>query len=164
MSLDSLGLTEFEERVYRALLREGETVADGGQDAVEAALTRLAELELVRLDDCGRATAVEPEVGITRLIRRRLQEANAEVRRISSAWETLHSLSAEVRQADTQYSMEKIEGAERVDERIWALAQDAEEALSMHHKQRKVRTGHMPRFIDRLGKGCSGAPSFPGST
>ncbi|MBP2326823.1 DNA-binding NarL/FixJ family response regulator [Kibdelosporangium banguiense] len=159
MSLDSLGLTEFEELVYRAMLRQEEPAGD--RYAVRAAVDRLTDLELIRAEADGRFSAVPAEVGITRLIRRRMQETNAELRRISGAWETVHALAAEGRQPGGHDDFERIEGAKQVDERVWALALDAREVLTIHHKERKVQTNRLPRYVERLGDGVQWRTILP---
>jgi DNA-binding CsgD family transcriptional regulator len=159
MSLDSLGLTDFEELVYRAMLRHEEP--SGDRRAVQAAIERLTDLELVRVAADGRLTAVAAEVGVTRLIRRRMQETNAELRRISGAWETVHALAAEGRQPGGYDDFERIEGAKQVDERVWELALDAREVLTIHHKERKVQTNRLPRYVERLGDGVEWRTILP---
>lgn len=149
MSLSSLGLTELEETVYRALLRGG----DVDPDASEAAVARLAELELVHLDEEGRAVAVDPDIGISRLIRRRLLQTNAEQRRISAAWETLHELTAEGRTSDSVVSVEKIDGLDAVNERLWSMALDAREVLAVRPSRRRISTDMMPAYLQRLAEG-----------
>jgi hypothetical protein len=71
VSLSGVGLSMLEEEVYRALLRGEMRTVDGESAAVRAAMVRLAELELVRFGGDGRPVVVGPEIGITRLIRRR---------------------------------------------------------------------------------------------
>ncbi|WP_214416180.1 helix-turn-helix transcriptional regulator [Sphaerisporangium fuscum] len=152
MSLSSLGLTALDETVYRALLSGGEATA-GDPDSVRAALERLVALELVQFDADGRPVAVEPEIGISRLIRRRLLETSAEQRRIAAAWETLHMLNARRREPDRVVVIERIDGADQVDERIWSLARDAQEVLTVHSDQRRPRTDMLPTYLQRLGEG-----------
>lgn len=152
MSLSSLGLTALDETVYHALLRGGEPTA-GDQDMARSALKRLVALELVRLDPDGRPVAVEPEIGISRLIRRRLLETSAEQRRISAAWETLHTLSAQSRGSGRTVTIERIDGVDRINERIWSLALDAREALTVHSDRRRPRTTMLPAYLQRLGEG-----------
>ncbi|RVX40730.1 hypothetical protein EDD27_3151 [Nonomuraea polychroma] len=159
MSLRSVGLTEYEEHTYRALLKDPSREISGEPDAVHAALTRLVELELVRRDGDGRMVAVDPDVGIPRLIRRRMREANAELRRISSAWETLHTLTEGRGAAADQ--IERID--EGVGERIWCLAQDAREVLAVHLHQRRlqVHVGMLPQYLKRLGEGVEWRTIIP---
>jgi hypothetical protein len=95
------------------------------------------DLELVRTTGDGRPIAVAAEVGVTRLIRRRMQETNAQLRRISGAWETVHALAAEGRQPG---DFEQIEGAQQVDERVWELALDAGE-VSRSYRSCRTPTG-----------------------
>ncbi|MFC6538112.1 hypothetical protein ACFQES_15200 [Nonomuraea salmonea] len=141
MSLSSLGLTDFEECVYRDLLSGHETTSDG----VPAALQRLAALGLVRFDAAGHPVAVEPEIGVSRLIRRRLLETHAQQRRISAAWEAVHLLSARQRGRGRTVTIEQIDGADRVAERIRSLALDAQEVLAMHRSVDLPRPGETTR-------------------
>lgn len=150
MSLSSLGLTGFEERVYRVLLRGGDPEAVGGPDDVRAAVTRLVELGLARTEG-DEVRPVAAEVGVARLIRRRMREANAELRRISQAWEVVPALATEQRGAYD--AVERIESPEQVEQRIWSLALDAHEVMAVHHLQRQVHTTALPRYLRRLGEG-----------
>lgn len=157
MNLASLGLSELDESVYRALLRKAEV---GGE---QQAITRLVELELAHLDEDGRAVAADPEIAVPRLIKRRLRETNAEMHQISGAWEVVPALSAERASATatSHDSFERIEGAARVNDRIWSLSQDATEVLAVHHKQRQIRMDHLPRFVERLAQGVQWRTILP---
>ncbi|TYB53469.1 helix-turn-helix transcriptional regulator [Nonomuraea sp. PA05] len=153
MSLSSLGLTDFEEIVYHDLLCGRETTACD-PDGLRAALQRLSALGLIRFDPAGRPVAVEPEIGISRLIRRRLLETNAEQRRISAAWEAVHLLSAQQRGPDRTVAVEQIDGADRINERIWSLALDAQEVLAMQPERYQPCLGRLPVHLQRLGEGA----------
>lgn len=152
MSLSSLGLTALDETVYRALLRGGEATA-GGPDLVGAALERLVALELVRLDPDGRPVAVDPEIGISRLIRRRLLETSAEQRRIADAWKTLIMLSTQHGGPDRTVTIERIDGIDQISERIWSLALDAQEVLAVQSDRWRPRPDMLPAYLHRLGEG-----------
>ncbi|TMR93588.1 hypothetical protein [Nonomuraea basaltis] len=117
MSLSSIGLTEFEGYTCRPLLNDPDGEVHGDPDVVEVALARLMQLELIHRDEDGRVVTVDPEVGIARLIRRRFSEANAELRRISRAWEALHTLT-DGGGAGSADGVERIDGGGRVNERI----------------------------------------------
>ncbi|HUR06569.1 MAG TPA: LuxR C-terminal-related transcriptional regulator [Nonomuraea sp.] len=151
MSLSSLGLTALDETVYRALLSGGDATACG-PDLAGAALERLVALELVRLDPDGRPVAVDPEIGISRLIRRRLLETSAEQRRIADVWKTLILLSAQRRGPDRTVTIERIDGIDQVNERIWSLALDAREVLTVQ-SDRCPRPDMLPANLHRLGEG-----------
>jgi DNA-binding CsgD family transcriptional regulator len=152
MSLSSLGLTAFDEAVYRDLLH-GCQEAAGDPDALRTALERLAALDLIQFDPAGRPFAVEPEIGISRLIRRRLLETSAEQRRISAAWEALHLLSAERRGPERTVTIERIDGADRINGRIWSLALDAHEVLSVQSERQRPHPGRLPAYLQRLREG-----------
>lgn len=149
MTLTGLGLTALDEIVYRGLLRGGDAMP-GDPAAVRAALDRLIALELVQRDAGGRPLAVEPEIGISRLIRRRMLETSAEQRRISAAWETLHTLSTQARGPDSTVTIERIDGIDQINERIWSLALDAREVLTVHPDRRRPRADMLPAYVQRL--------------
>ncbi|MEW9555144.1 LuxR C-terminal-related transcriptional regulator [Nonomuraea sp. NPDC050783] len=153
MSLSSLGLTAIDENVYRDLLSGRETTA-GDPDGLRATLQRLAALGLIRFDPAGRPVAVEPEIGISRLIRRRLLETNAEQRRISAAWEVVYLLSAQQRGPDRTVTIEQINGADRINERIWSLALDAQEVLAMQPERHHPGSDRLSVHLQRLGEGA----------
>ncbi|MFG1689686.1 LuxR C-terminal-related transcriptional regulator [Nonomuraea sp. NPDC049269] len=151
MSLSSLGLTALDETVYRALLCGDEASPD--LVGTSAALERLVALELVRLEPDGRPVAVDPEIGIDRLIRRRLLETSAEQRRIADAWKALHLLSAQRHGPDRTVTIERIDGIDQIDERIWSLALDAREVLTVQSDRRRPRPDMLPAYLHRLGEG-----------
>ncbi|MEV0390585.1 LuxR C-terminal-related transcriptional regulator [Nonomuraea sp. NPDC050643] len=154
MSFNSLGLTALDETVYRDLLRGCETTA-GDPDRLRAAMERLAALDLVQLDPDGRPVAVEPEIGISRLIRRRLLETCAEQRRISAAWETLHLLSTQHCEPDHTVTIERIDGSDRISERIWSLTLDAREVLAVQSERPRPRPNpeRLSAYLQRLSEG-----------
>jgi DNA-binding CsgD family transcriptional regulator len=156
MSLGSLGITEFEESVYRALLCDPQVTIDSDQNAVRAAIARLAELELVHMDEGGPVVAVDPEAGISRLIRQRLLEVNVELGRISGVWQTLPGLTADFRNAaEVNETVERIDDAAQVGKRIWSIAQDAVEVLAVHPHVGLTasKTAMLPHYLQRLGEG-----------
>lgn len=152
MSLSSLGLTALDEAVYRALLR-GDGAPAGDPGATRESLARLVHLELVRMDADGRAVAIEPGHAISRLIRRRLLETSAEQRRISTAWETLHLLTAEGHSGDASLGVRRIDGVEQVNEQLRSMAADACEAMTIHSVRREVVPQRLPSFLKRLAEG-----------
>lgn len=150
MSLASLGLSVVEEHLYRSLLREPD--ADIAAD-LEPVIARLAALELVHRDDAGRVTAVDPEVAVARLIRGKEREANAELRRITAAWNDLPSLIAERSEGSRVESVERIDDRKVVDQRLWALASDAHEVLTIHTNRLHNRAEPAAQFLQRLAEG-----------
>ncbi|MGW7481548.1 helix-turn-helix transcriptional regulator [Nonomuraea muscovyensis] len=152
MSLSSLGLTALDETVYRALLR-GDGAPPGDPGATRASMARLTQLELVRLDADGKAVAIEPGLAISRLIRRRLLETSAEQRRISAAWETLHMLTAEDQSTGSALGVERIDGVEQVNERLWSMAADAYEVMTIQSVRRRAVPEMLPTYLKRLTEG-----------
>lgn len=82
--LRAVGVDEFDERVYRALLRSpGATpddlmsIVDAPVDVVGSALSRLAGLGLVRKAGAGRHTPNDPEPALAALVHRREAELQA---------------------------------------------------------------------------------------
>ncbi|GGJ40726.1 winged helix-turn-helix transcriptional regulator [Streptomyces brasiliensis] len=94
--LDALGISDFDERIYRALLAHGEMTA---QEAAEQAavspggarraLARLAELGLVRRTSRARYQPARPEEALTALLTRRRLEAESAFDKVRSAVEDL---------------------------------------------------------------------------
>ncbi|MGP3919277.1 hypothetical protein [Nonomuraea sp. 10N515B] len=96
MNLAGLGLTDYEEHVYRMLLREP-AVPIPGDSVMAATLARLTGLGLLRRTPPGDIVVVDPQSAVSRLITRRLNETNAEMARITSAWAALPSLTGDAR-------------------------------------------------------------------
>ncbi|MEU4546438.1 hypothetical protein [Nonomuraea dietziae] len=150
MNLAELGLTEPEERLYRTLLRDPATPI--GEDQVAAA-GRLAELGLIIRCPGGRASVVDVETAVSGLIRQRISQANAELRRVATMWESLASLRAESSSDTPVEAIERIEDSWQVEQRIWSLALDAREALSMHPSRQVASAEPPPRVMSRLQEG-----------
>lgn len=82
--LRAVGVTEFDEHVYRALLRwpdatpaDLESIVDAERDGIDAALSRLAGLGLVRPADGGRYQPNDPEPALAALVHRHEAELHA---------------------------------------------------------------------------------------
>jgi sugar-specific transcriptional regulator TrmB/DNA-binding CsgD family transcriptional regulator len=148
--MGDLGLTDLETDVYRSLLRESDSDLGEERGAVVAAVARLAELELVELDPDGRPVAIDPDVAVPSLIRRRMRETTSELGRIASAWATLTRLREDRSGVEQTESVERIDTASEVDERIWSLARDAYEILAIHPYTTHIRRTSIPRYLDRL--------------
>ncbi|GAA3898232.1 helix-turn-helix domain-containing protein [Streptomyces sp. NPDC003737] len=94
--LGALGISDFDERIYRALLAHGEMTA---QETAERAavspggarrtLARLAELGLVRGTTRARYQPVRPEEALTALLNRRRLEAESAFDKVRTAVEDL---------------------------------------------------------------------------
>src|SRR4051795_6753886 len=92
MDVSVIGISTEAVEIYRYFLRNrGEGVGSAREalsldpDAAEAAVETLARLALLDIGDRHRVTATEPRIGIERLIEQRLNELNAEIRRVLAA-------------------------------------------------------------------------------
>lgn len=112
-TLRDLGLSEYESRVYRALLRSGPTTAKELSRASDVPMGRiydvLADLEsseLVRSQQASRPkkyAAVEPETALSRLLAERRREAEAELAQYEEAVEELTGRLLESEPPDGQF-------------------------------------------------------------
>ncbi|MEU7525077.1 hypothetical protein AB0A74_05035 [Saccharothrix sp. NPDC042600] len=128
MNLTSLGLTADQERVYRHLLRSpGRAPTDLDGLDVPAVLAELHELEVVDATH----TPVPPAVAVDRLIRRRVEETSRELHNLSSAWVVVRDLVEEQTRGRPVELVERIEGADTVNNRVWQLASTCTETMNM---------------------------------
>ncbi|WP_204057477.1 hypothetical protein [Microbispora corallina] len=114
--------------IYRYFLRHrGEGVGEARQaldmdpDTVEAAIEDLERLSLLDLGDRHKVVATEPRIGIERLVERRLNELNAEIRRVLAARDAIAVLMEDQQQGERAASVldiERVEGLERVRQRL----------------------------------------------
>lgn len=113
VSLGDVGLTEYEARVYRALLRTGPTTAKQVSTASGVPMGRiydvLDDLEgagLVRSQHAGRPAQfapVEPRTALNRLLADRRRELDAELERYESTVEELAARLEQPRSADEPF-------------------------------------------------------------
>lgn len=90
-------------------------------DTVEAAVEQLGRLSLLDLSDRHKVVATEPRIGIERLIERRLNELNAEIRRVLAARDAIAVFMEDQQQGEKSGSsldIERVEGLERVRQRL----------------------------------------------
>ncbi|MFI9811643.1 helix-turn-helix domain-containing protein [Saccharothrix variisporea] len=133
LNLTSLGLTVDQERVYRHLLRSpGEVPADLSGVDVRAVLDQLRDLEVV--DDLHHPAP--PAVVVDRLIRRRVEQTSRELHRLSSAWVMVRDLVEEQLRGRPVELVERIEGGDSVNRRVWHLASTATETMNMKTRPR----------------------------
>ncbi|GIH60070.1 MULTISPECIES: DUF6879 family protein [Microbispora] len=128
MDISVIGVSPEGVEIYRYFLRHrGEGVGDARKalgldpDTVEAAVEELERLSLLDLRDRHRVVATEPRVGIERLIEQRLNELNAEIRRVLAARDAIAVFMEDQQQGErtaTALDIERVEGLERVRERL----------------------------------------------
>jgi len=125
-NLRDLGLSEYEARAYRSLLRTGPTTAKELSQTSEVPMGRIYDVlngleqhRLVRSQVAGRPkkyVAVEPEVALDRLLAVKKQELNAQAKQYESVVETL---------------VDEIDASEPVDEEFWTAAVGPDETLEL---------------------------------
>ncbi|MEO3813658.1 DUF6879 family protein [Sphaerisporangium sp. B11E5] len=128
MDVSVIGVTAEAVEVYRYFLRHrGEGVGSVRQalgldpDSIEAAVESLGRLSLLDLTDRHKVVATEPAIGIERLIERRLNELNAEIRRVLSARDAIATLVEDQKHGEAAVSVldiERVEGLDRVRQRL----------------------------------------------
>lgn len=115
-TLGDLGLSEYEARVYRSLLRTGPTTAKELSHASDVPMGRIYDIlnnltatDMVRSQNAGRPkkyAPVRPETALDRLLEDRREELDAELRQYESAVEEL---------------TDQLDAADR-DEQFWTVA------------------------------------------
>ncbi|GII76275.1 transcriptional regulator [Sphaerisporangium rufum] len=128
MDISVIGVSAEAEQIYRHFLRNrGDGIGSARQaldldpDTIEAAVETLGRLALLDIDDRHRIVAVEPRIGIERLIEQRLAELNAEIRRVLAARDSISSFIEDQRQGEssaTALGIERVEGLEQVRQRL----------------------------------------------
>ncbi|MFD9948506.1 LuxR C-terminal-related transcriptional regulator [Nonomuraea sp. NPDC059023] len=142
MDLTVIGITAPAEQVYRYFLRHrGESISSVPDalsmdfEAVEEAVETLGRLSMLDLTDRYRITATQPRVAIERLVERRLEELNAETRRVFAAREAIVSFQQDTHTGDHTRALdiERVEDGSRVRQRLDDLAFLChEETLCLH--------------------------------
>lgn len=132
MDLTVIGVTPQAEEVYRYFLRHrGESVGSVPEalgmdpDTVEAAIETLDRLAMLDLTDRHRVIATEPRIAIERLVEQRLEELNAEIRRVFAARDAISGFLEDKRegdQASVVLDIERVESGARVRQRLDDLA------------------------------------------
>lgn len=132
MDLAGIGITAIPERVYRFLLAHpGTPPADvasriaADRDTVEAAIQTLLGSQLIRFTARGGLQAVDPAVGIERLVEQRLTALNEQLRAVADTRGSVSELAA-LRQMQAEggetLDIEKVEGLDEVRDRLEDLA------------------------------------------
>jgi DNA-binding CsgD family transcriptional regulator len=132
MDLAVIGITPQAEQIYRYFLRNrGEGVGSVPEaleldpDTVEEAVELLDRLSMLDLTDRHRVVATEPRVAIERLVEQRLEELNAEIRRVFGARDAISSFMEDKQEGDrasTVLAIERVENGARVRQRLDDLA------------------------------------------
>ena len=132
MDVSVIGISPEAAEIYRYFLRcKGEGVGSVPEalglspETVEAAVETLNRLSLIDIADRHRVVATEPRIGIERLVEKRLNELNAEIRRVLAARDAIAVFMEDKNEGDraaTVLDIERVEGVERVRQRIDDLA------------------------------------------
>jgi sugar-specific transcriptional regulator TrmB/DNA-binding CsgD family transcriptional regulator len=140
--LQSVGVTESDEEIYRALLRGTAstrslaTATKRTPGDVDKSLRRLVSLGLARPDQHGRFVAVDPEAAVGALIRRRHSDLDA----VQAAKQEFVNLFNSARlAADASHVISVISGPEEAIQRIQEL---------MTHATRYVVAFDQPPYMD----------------
>ncbi|WP_433496277.1 hypothetical protein ACQP1K_14865 [Sphaerimonospora sp. CA-214678] len=128
MDVSVIGLSPRYVEIYRYFLRNrGEGVGAARQalgldpDAVEDAVEALERLSLLDLRDRHRVVAADPRIGVERLVERRLDELNAEIRRVLAARDAISVFVKDRQQGEqtaTALDIERVEGLDQVRQRL----------------------------------------------
>lgn len=155
-SLRAAGISEFEEQLYRRLVREPSatlsdlaTVARRGTDATRRALDRLETAGLVsRQGKPSRYIPAAPDMAVEALIMRRQEEL--ERCRIAAA-----ALLADYREAarDSGHVVELIDGREATGQRFLQLLSTARREVLMFDKPPYLDSGDNPLEMEVLARG-----------
>ncbi|WP_283133033.1 hypothetical protein [Rhizohabitans arisaemae] len=128
MDMSVLGVSAEASEIYRYFLRRrGDGVGEARQalgippDRAEDLVKALAELSLLDITDRHRVIATEPRVGIERLIERRIDELNTEIRRVLAARDAIALLEDESRagrDSAAALDIERVDGVDQVRRRM----------------------------------------------
>ncbi|MFC0865707.1 hypothetical protein ACFHYQ_25755 [Sphaerimonospora cavernae] len=128
MDVSVIGISSEAADLYRYFLRHrGDGVGDAKQalgldpDMVEAAVEELERLSLLDLRDRHKVMATEPRIGIERLVESRLNELNAEIRRVLAARDAISVFAEDQQQGEraaNALDIERVEGLEQVRQRL----------------------------------------------
>ncbi|GAA5015272.1 hypothetical protein [Streptomyces siamensis] len=155
MSLESLGLTHDQERVYRYLLRTPH--ADPDEARAELDLPRLATVldELRTLGVIDRSLVpLPPAATVDLLVRHQVERTSRELARLDAAFDVVRDLAEEARRGRPVELVERIEDSAGVNRRVDAMRDRAETMNAKplprgrHHTEEATR-----RYRRRLADG-----------
>ena len=132
MDISVIGVPAESVEVYRYFLRSpGEGIGSARQaldldpDSVEAAVELLSGLALLDISDRHRVTATDPRIGIERLIEKRLEQLNEEVRQVLLSRSAISVLVEDQKHGEASgaaLDIERVEGLDQVRQRLDDLA------------------------------------------
>ncbi|MCX5214832.1 hypothetical protein OG689_37195 [Kitasatospora sp. NBC_00240] len=122
MSLQSLGLTYEQERVYRYLLRTRTTDPDTAEAELGLPGLRLVleELRALGVVDAG-LVPLPPAAAVDLLVRLRVERTSRELARLDSAFDVVRELAEEARQGRPVELVERIQDKAQVNHRIHTM-------------------------------------------
>lgn len=140
MSLESLGLTRDQERVYRFLLRTPRfeppaAEAELGIPRLSAVLDELRTLGVVD----GHLVPLPPPAAVDLLVRRQMERASRELARLDGVFDVVRDLAEEARRGRPVELVERLEHSSEVNLRVDALPDRAE---TMNAKRLPRSPGH----------------------
>ncbi|MEV0268018.1 helix-turn-helix transcriptional regulator [Hamadaea sp. NPDC050747] len=147
MSMRGLGVSADDEQAYRQLLRDPDACLS--PDSVR----RLASLGLVAVAADGVLTAIDPRSAVDRLIGRRLGQLDEEIAQIHGARSSLPSLLAELPDSGPTELIERIDGRQAAQRKVWQTTRDAGEILAMHRDRPNLAAGILERTLLGLERG-----------
>ncbi|GAA2835098.1 hypothetical protein GCM10010505_68230 [Kitasatospora aburaviensis] len=138
MSLENLGLTRDQERLYRYLLRTpgpADPAAAAGLGLPERLLRAvLAELQALGVVDAG-GLPLPPAAAVDLLVRRRVEHTTRELSRIDAAFDVVRDLAEEARRGRPVELVERIEDGLEVNRLVNAML-DRTETMNAKHLPR----------------------------
>ncbi|MEO3867435.1 hypothetical protein ABGB18_01250 [Nonomuraea sp. B12E4] len=144
MDIAVIGVSAEAVEIYRYFLRHpGDSVgsarqrlADADPERIQAVVEELGLLGLLDIKDRHRVVATEPRVGIERLIEKRLDELNMEIRRVLETRDVIATLEEDLRGGESSHgvlAIERVEGLDEVRRRIDDLGFFCyEQTLALH--------------------------------
>ncbi|MET8866073.1 hypothetical protein ABZW11_24315 [Nonomuraea sp. NPDC004580] len=167
MSLESLGLSPEQERLYRYLLRHprADLETAGVELVMPGVRPVLAELRALGLVD-GTLTALAPAAAIDVLVRRRIEQTQRQLTELTLVWDVLTELTEEHRGGRPVQMVEHIPEGAAVTRRIRTmLSVDPGEFAHLKVRAREASAGYDDTPFRRLlARGLRSRTLIPGHT